>query len=230
MAYQPTFFDMVNVTVTGSPGTSDMTLGSALIGFQNATGIANNTWISYRATDGTNWETAHGKITISGGVATLASRGTDTLVSSNSNALVSFGAGVTVIICPTSQDLNAFVSGLSGSWTPTDASGAGLTFTGLDAEYNVVGNLVFAFGRLTYPGTADGSAATVEGLPFTIANRRAAQSPSVIGVAGLSQLIILDGNRGTTSFGIYKPSGFSTISNETLSVANIVFTYIYTLA
>lgn len=113
MAQLPTFYDMVNVNVTGSPGTSSMVLGSALIGFQAATIIPNNTWVSYRATDGTNWETGHGKITISAGVATLASRGTDTLVSSNSNALVSFGAGVTVIICPTSQDINMFVSALA---------------------------------------------------------------------------------------------------------------------
>src|ERR1700726_1725422 len=109
----PTFFDMVNVNVSGSPGTGNMTLGSALVGFQAATVIPNNTWVSYRATDGTNWETAHGNITISAGVATLASRGTDTLVSSNSNSLVNFGSGVTVIICPTSQDINAFVSALA---------------------------------------------------------------------------------------------------------------------
>ena len=112
MSTLSTFFDMVYVQVSGSPGTGNATLGSALIGFQTpaAAGITNGTPVSYRMTDGTNWETAHGTIGVSGSTYTLV-RGVDTIKSSNSNSLVSFGSsGVTVLICPLSQDLNALVS------------------------------------------------------------------------------------------------------------------------
>jgi hypothetical protein len=125
MATLSTFFDMVYVQVSGSPGTGNATLGSALIGFQTpaVAGITNGTPISYRMTDGTNWETAHGSIDVSGSTYTLV-RGVDTIRSSNSNSTVNFTAssGVTVLICPLSQDLNAFFSinksiyaGLAGS-------------------------------------------------------------------------------------------------------------------
>jgi hypothetical protein len=55
-----------------------------------------------------------------------------------------------------------------GTWTPTDASGAGLTITSAEAKYTKVGNLVFVrAGSITYPATADGTSATIGGLPFT---------------------------------------------------------------
>ena len=120
MATLSTFFDMVYVQVSGTPGTGTATLGSALIGFQTAAaaGITNGTPVSYRMTDGTNWETAHGTIDVSGSTYTLV-RGVDTIKSSNSNSLVSFGgSGVTVLISPLSQDLNALVSaGAAQSFT-----------------------------------------------------------------------------------------------------------------
>jgi hypothetical protein len=113
MATLSTFFDMVYVQVSGSPGTGNATLGSALIGFQTpaAAGITNGTPVSYRMTDGTNWETAHGTINVSGSTYTLV-RGVDTIRSNNSNSLVNFtsASGVTVLICPLSQDLNYFLS------------------------------------------------------------------------------------------------------------------------
>jgi len=114
MATISSFFDMVFVNATESSGHGPFTLGTAIIGFQTAAaaGITNGTPVSYRASDGTNWETAHGVVDVSGGVYTLT-RGADTIKSSNSNSLVSFGSGVTVIIAPTSQDINAFVSALA---------------------------------------------------------------------------------------------------------------------
>jgi hypothetical protein len=123
-----TFFDMVYVQVSGSPGTGNATLGSALIGFQTpaAAGITNGTPVSYRMTDGTNWETAHGTINVSGSTYTLV-RGVDTIESSNSNSLVNFTAssGITVLICPLSQDINAWVSaGAAQSFSSTQAQQA----------------------------------------------------------------------------------------------------------
>jgi hypothetical protein len=121
MTTLPTFFDMVYVNATETSGHGPFTLGTAVTGFQTAAaaGITNGTPVSYRATDGANWETAHGVIDVSGGTYTLT-RGVDTIESSNSNSLVSFGSGVTVLICPLSQDLNTMLSvGAAQSFTLT---------------------------------------------------------------------------------------------------------------
>jgi hypothetical protein len=58
----------------------------------------------------------------------------------------------------------------SGTFTPTDASGAGLAFTSPVGYYRRVGNVVFVWGSLTFPSTADATTAKIGGLPFTSAN------------------------------------------------------------
>ena len=119
-----TFFDMVYVYATETSGHGPFTLGAAVTGFQTAAaaGITNGTPVSYRATDGTNWETAHGVVDVSGSTYTLT-RGVDTLKSSNSNSLVSFGSGVTVVIAPLSEDLNMLLSaGAAQSFTASQKS------------------------------------------------------------------------------------------------------------
>jgi hypothetical protein len=54
-----------------------------------------------------------------------------------------------------------------GTWTPTDGSGAGLSFTVTNATYTKVGRLVTANFAITYPATASVSTCRVNGLPFT---------------------------------------------------------------
>jgi hypothetical protein len=54
-----------------------------------------------------------------------------------------------------------------GTWTPT---GNGVTLTGASGWYTKIGNVVYIGGRWAYPNTADGNAAQVTGLPFTVAN------------------------------------------------------------
>jgi hypothetical protein len=59
-----------------------------------------------------------------------------------------------------------------GTWTPTDFSGAGLSFTGTSGNcfYTKVGNLVTCVFSLIYPSTASALAAKIAGLPFTTKN------------------------------------------------------------
>jgi hypothetical protein len=66
----------------------------------------------------------------------------------------------------TSELLNDYEE---GTWTPTDGSGAGLTFTGTSGNcfYTKVGNLVTCVFGLVYPTTANTSGAKLAGLPFT---------------------------------------------------------------
>ena len=55
-----------------------------------------------------------------------------------------------------------------GTWTPNDASGAGLTFTTPSGNYVKIGKFVQFTAFLVYPATADVSNAKIGGLPFTV--------------------------------------------------------------
>lgn len=102
-----------------------------------------------------------------------------------------------------------------GTWTPTDGSGAALTFTSTAATYTKIGRLVTLAFHLAYPATADGSAALISGLPFT----------SLVGTyywggcttytnAGIELHILVDNNAVTFSF---RKSDGSTPTNANLS-------------
>jgi hypothetical protein len=54
-----------------------------------------------------------------------------------------------------------------GTWTPTDASGAGLTLTA-GGSYTRIGRLVFWQANILYPATADVSNSLIGGLPFSL--------------------------------------------------------------
>jgi len=64
----------------------------------------------------------------------------------------------------TSQLLNWYEE---GSWTATDASGAGLTLVGGSGRYSRVGRTVFIEVSYQYPATASTSNAKIGGLPFS---------------------------------------------------------------
>jgi hypothetical protein len=57
-----------------------------------------------------------------------------------------------------------------GTWTPVDGSGAGLVYAAATGYYTKIGRIVTVVFNVTYPATADASAARVGGLPFTAAN------------------------------------------------------------
>jgi hypothetical protein len=71
-----------------------------------------------------------------------------------------------------SSDANTLDDYEEGTWTPTDASGAGLSLSNTSGNcfYTKVGRTVTVSFRLTYPSTASGSVAVIGGLPFLSAN------------------------------------------------------------
>lgn len=69
----------------------------------------------------------------------------------------------------TSSNANTLDDYEEGTWTPTDVSGAGLTFTVNSANYVKVGKIVFINVYLQYPGTSDATPAQIGGLPFQAA-------------------------------------------------------------
>lgn len=121
---------------------------------------------------------------------------------------------------------DTFSSGLGsqeGSWTPVDASGAGLSFTGVSAFYFRVGRLIVATFELTYPSTADGSDAVIGGLPFT--SRAGSECPMIWSGPGFN----IKGRVGSASTNIilYGVATNSVVLNSALSLQNVRGTAIY---
>lgn len=81
------------------------------------------------------------------------------------------GSGVTF---PATQSASTNANTLDdyekGTWTPTDASGAGLAFTGVTGHYRKIGALFVAAMAVNYPATADTTQSAIGGLPFTTYN------------------------------------------------------------
>jgi len=97
------------------------------------------------------------------------------LISTNSTRSVALNGAVpqtgTGITFPATQsassDANTLDDYEEGTWTPTDASAAGLTLTTQYAKYTKIGNMVYFCAEITYPSNSDGNRVSVGGLPFT---------------------------------------------------------------
>lgn len=114
------------------------------------------------------------------------------------------------------------------SWTPSDGSGASLTFTAVSANYTRLGNLVFAYGTVTYPSTANGSQATIAGLPFTVANHSYALSPCAVFVFGGSIAVVLRAEQNTNTLKFWNAATGAAITNANLSLLGLSWMAIYT--
>lgn len=108
-----------------------------------------------------------------------------------------------------------------GTWTPTDASGAGLTFTNASGRYVKIGRFVFCAGTMKYPTTASGLEAVWGGLPFSSTDFGGGVTTYC---EGAFQLFIR--SYGGTSMGLVRIAN-NTASNSQLSGATVVFTYSY---
>lgn len=111
------------------------------------------------------------------------------------------------------------------SWTPTDASGAGLTFTGVSANYTRIGNMVFAYAALTYPASADVSAARIGGLPITVANADYAQQ-CTLSYTAVSTAARVGTVKNTANLLVYTSTG-GNVTNATMATTTIAFMCIY---
>ena len=108
------------------------------------------------------------------------------------------------------------------AWTPVDASGASLVFTSVSAEYTVVGNIAIASTRLTYPTTADTSAASIGGLPYGVPNVGYASAPELGYVVGAAAVLILP-LINTSHLGIFALATGSAVTNVILSGKTLSF-------
>jgi hypothetical protein len=79
-------------------------------------------------------------------------------------AIIPFASGITLAGGDT---LNKYAA---GGWTPAENSGSIGPFTNAFGIYVKIGKLVWIKGTLIYPVNADGSPASISGLPFTAGN------------------------------------------------------------
>lgn len=81
------------------------------------------------------------------------------------------GASAGQVSFPASQNASAGANVLDdyeeNTWTPTDTSGAGLSFVSAEGYYVKIGQNVLVWASVQYPATGSGAQATWGGLPFT---------------------------------------------------------------
>ena len=133
------------------------------------------------------------------------------------------GSGITFPATQSaSSDANTLDDYEEGTWTPTDASGAGLNFTSPAGVYTKIGRQVTLIARLIWPTNASTANAEIGGLPFGMA----------VGFPGFvtqycSYTLGINGRLSTSvSFIVSSVTG-SSLTNTTLQGVQIQFTSVY---
>jgi hypothetical protein len=134
-------------------------------------------------------------------------------------------AGAGQIAFPATQNASANANTLDdyeeGTWTPTDSSGAGLTFTVDHATYTKVGRAVSIQANITYPSTASAATAQFAGFPFAAAN--SIQMSVIYSDAFIANFTYLSGNTST----VFPLTPGVNVTNATLSGKLIAFAGTY---
>jgi hypothetical protein len=107
------------------------------------------------------------------------------------------------------------------SYTPTDQSGASLTFTAVSVQYCQYDNLVYVYGTLTYPSTASAANSTIS-LPVAVPN----QSYAVIFGNDYANIALATIQNSSTA-GFYNAQTGARYTNVSLSTVAVKFMLIY---
>ena len=116
------------------------------------------------------------------------------------------------------------------SWTPTDASGASITFVSATGQWYTVGHLVVAQLAITYPGAVVSTAAAIiGGLPVPVPNNTFATSVAICAVTNMGSPtgVALVAVQNSSYASCYNPVAQANIENVSLSGATIKCTLIY---
>jgi hypothetical protein len=114
----------------------------------------------------------------------------------------------------------------AGSWTPSDQSGASLTFTGVSVSYTKIGNMVFVYGRFSFPATGSGANVSIGGLPVASANQNYASSPGSCNSNGTIS-VSPQPTKNTTTFSLLNAVTGAAVTNTNMSgqILNCSFSY-----
>jgi hypothetical protein len=111
-----------------------------------------------------------------------------------------------------------------GTWTPTDGSGAGLSFSSVDGIYCKIGRLVIAQASYVYPSTSSGAQARMSGLPFPSTAQGGGFCMYTTASVGF---VIRNETNTTNTFFTNVTSPGASVLNSTLSSAGVQVTFIY---
>lgn len=115
----------------------------------------------------------------------------------------------------------------TGSWTPADASGAGLTITPAanSCKYIKIGKLVYVTANISYPITASGSTCLLSGLPFPVDS--ASYSVGSMQAIPTKEGAVPIGLINTSTFRFDYQAGGVILTNAQLSAKSFVFSFTY---
>lgn len=148
------------MTVSGTPGTGPITLGSAAIGYQTfaSGGVANADTVPYLIEDGVAWEVGVGTYSSTGPTLTR----TTVLASSNSGAAISVTSSALVMISPSQADLNYNMPNNASATNSVDVR-APIFYDSNNTGYYVDPASTSNFNGLTVAGTITGSVSGTAG-------------------------------------------------------------------
>lgn len=200
--------------------TRGLLLATAVVAALLGAGATRTSQILVSATSCTNQFVR--SIAAATGVGTCATVGSNDLASSLSLTTPNIGAATATSVNFGGSSLANYVS--AGSWTPTDGSGAGLSLTVSNAQYTRIGNMVFAYAQITYPSTASGAAAQINGLPITVGPAKTC----LIGFrdTAAASLVTLLANSGATTISPLASTS-ANLTNANLTAATFAFNCIY---
>lgn len=127
---------------------------------------------------------------------------------------------------PTTQVASANVNNLDdyeeGTWTPAEAT---ITLSTANGTYTKIGNKVTARCNVTFPATADATAVTISGLPFSVsADQSARQGFVSYSTKGITFTPLP--NNGATTLTFRKNTG-ALVTNAEMTSGVIYFTLEY---
>jgi hypothetical protein len=152
---------------------------------------------------------------------------TGTVVTKDTNGILSVNGVQFPATAVPSADANTLDDYEEGTFTPIDASGAGLTFTFPSGGYTKIGDMVFSQARFIYPSTASGATVEIGGFPFA-----AATSGVYYGAYIVYQTYgtPLQGRTVSATTIFLSVAGGTSVTNANLSGAQIQLVYIYRVA
>jgi len=116
----------------------------------------------------------------------------------------------------------------TGTWTPSDASGASLSLTLSGSQvYTKIGNMVIASFSIVYPSTANATGNLIGGLPFATGTNNNFSGGAITLTTYTTPVSLLAGGSGATSFSL-RTFGNTQPTNANLSGLIIRGNLIYT--
>jgi hypothetical protein len=160
-----------------------------------------------------------------GATTALAGRFTDVTLTTG-NLIVASGQGVDFSATSGTGTSELLADYEEGTWTISDQSGAGLTFTNVDCYYTKVGRMVTAHYYFTYPATVSAASSALGGLPFTAANANGVRGGGFIGYQETGTYLGIYGPKNNTVFSFVTAVG-NNITNATCSGKTFMGCQIY---